>query len=543
MSRELKYKLSIEAELKQAKDAALELEQQIKAAKGAGRAWDDLGKSLAMVEQRMASLEVAARKAGQAADLDRYQNSKSQAGSGFANPRAGAAEQDRAMALKSTALKQEIAARKELNEVAKKEVATYTSLSPATQQYIAGLKEQAAATKKVSGGKEEARKAVAMVGGASPLAGVAASFAVLGALAGLIELGKYAVNKYRESIANLMDAFKDTAFESFTGIMDRQKRALQDLSIAAADYSRNLRQTLAKRDNPSESLTHVNDLAQVRISAEDRVAQAKQAAEAAWVQNSVQNEDLRQRLLAGIEEKYAKQKLARDRAAAAREVAISRLKEQYEAAYGASLSVPLASARQKRDSLGTVATLDDKEAADKKRLADTISDREAKEARIAEIKKVWRVFRPTTTQHELAYLEEQTGQLDDVEMKLRAKIAQNDRQNPGKRAAISAANAEVSRLEGLQSGAAERLNDLRRNNDWAEAAARINIGADASAAGYATQARGYAMLPHNPAMARAYAGSGGNANKAVEDTAKFTSEIAAEMKNLNRKLNGPFANK
>ena len=383
-------------------------------------------------------------------------------------------------------------------------------------------KKQAKTTLDLTKNKQDLKKALMLVSTGSTEAGVAANF-LMGRMAGLIGVGMYLINQTKQGIASLMESIATPVWEGFVGIVQAQRKAFQEAALAAGLFNREIERAELGRDSRSEAAGRLQELLQARLKGEDALLERRKANEIQAVQDSVYREEQKQALIAGIEERYARQRVERERAAAVQRLAVEQLRGQLDSnelgALGSMREVLLAN----RGRLGTKEGEQSKLDVIKARLKAEEEAYQKAEARIAEIERSPAyVLRNTAgalplilSQPMVAERDFLAGGIDDRQRliaNLRRDVAMTERRVGATTGQISAYDQAIGWLEGDMKTLAGSSNSAARGMRTQELVTLLGLNASAAGAGM----------------------------KQLEPE-KFSKLIYEEMKRLNANLEKPFS--
>jgi hypothetical protein len=368
--------------------------------------------------------------------------------------------------------------------------ATWDDAPAAVNKLDEAEKKQNKTTLDLTKNKGDLKKALLMVSGASAEAGVAAGF-LMGRMAGLIGVGMYLINQTKAGIESLMNSIATPVWEGFIGIVQKQRRAWQEAAQAAGLYDREIRRAENAQDSRAETVGRMQEVITARLRGEDAILEKRKANEIAAVNDSVMRAEEKASRIAGIERKFAEQKVARELQAAAQAQAVAQLKTGLDMQELEGLQDIRGALRAEGQKLGTADTIKAKEDATRKRLADEDAAEAAREVRRAELErklaampyKPWTQIDLPTTLMELGQIKTQSEASSGIRAGLRQEIAQQGRVNPGKLRSIAEYDQAIGLVEGDIKSTAGSINAARRGERTSEMVSLLGVNASAAVAG------------------------------------------------------------
>ena len=389
--------------------------------------------------------------------------------------------------------------------------ATWDQSPGAVNKLDAAEKKQAKTTLDLTKNKVDLKKALQLVATGNYEAGVASNF-LMGRMAGLVGVGMYLIQQTKQGIASLMESIGTPVWEGFVGIVQNQRKAFQEAAIAAGLFNREIERAELGRDSRSEAAGRLQEVLQARLRGEDALLERRKANEIQAVQDSGYREEQKQSLIAGIEERYARQRVERERAAAVTQLAVEQLRGQLDSnelgALGSMREVLLAN----RVRLGTKESVDAKEAGTQRRLDQERARLQEIDDQIAKNEaQTWFPWNAATNLAEWKYLKQQREGTSGNVARLQSELADMEKKNPARRRAIAENEQALGWIEGDMRTLAGSVGTQQRGARTQELVTLLGLNASAAGAGM----------------------------KQLEPE-KFSKLIYEEMKRLNANLEKPF---
>ncbi|HRV30518.1 MAG TPA: hypothetical protein P5169_02325 [Kiritimatiellia bacterium] len=359
----------------------------------------------------------------------------------------------------------------------------------------AGQKSQAqiaAGAKEATGSSRELRTVFRQLAREFPLLGMVGR-ALFSPLALGAAVATYAIRRLREDLQRLNEALTASAWRDYGSVVEAQREKLTAASLAADAHAAAMERLRAATQTASDASARLMDVYRARMSAEDRLDEARKRLESARVEATERDPVRRAEKLAEIEERYAARRRAREEEAKRFELA-----EQYRKAANEEVAARRAgreaeAARAAQAGLRSEAEITARLGVEKERLAQISEELEAKEARLEELRGMGWARRSTPQQMEMESLADQVEALGRQRELQRGIVGRLSARAPGEIAAWRRAGARVEMWEGAERGALERAIGIRAMLPTQEAVAGIESRARTAEAGLERGARIYGV--------------------------------------------------
>lgn len=350
--------------------------------------------------------------------------------------------------------------------------ATQEALKQVANTSAAAGEESSKAADKATGKHQEFKKALSELG---------KEFPVLGALGRVmfnpIALGAaaitYAIRKLKADIAALNESLSTPEWEGYGAVVSAQKKALEEAASGASAFAREMERIRDATETASQASEKLVTVFKAQMSAQDKLDDARKRMETAQVEAGEKDPVRKQAKLLEIEERYAARKRQRADDTAKFELDQQRKKMENEQAAVETLDKQLVGAREKQQGLKSEAAINEKIRVEKGRLAAEEEDYRKKSERKEQLEgKPW-AFRSTAEQWELNYLNEKLGPQGDTIARQKRFVSALEREAPGSIEAWRSGQENISMLEGMRRGAAERAGGIAANLPTQERVAAI----------------------------------------------------------------------
>ena len=359
----------------------------------------------------------------------------------------------------------------------------------------AGQKSQAqiaAGAKEAAGSSRELRTVFRQLAREFPLLGMVGR-ALFSPLALGAAVATYAIRRLREDLQRLNEALTASAWRDYGSVVEAQREKLTAASLAADAHAAAMERLRAATQTASDASARLMDVYRARMSAEDRLDEARKRLETARVEAGERDPVRRAEKLAEIEERYAARRRAREEEAKRFELAEQYRKAANEEAAARRAGREAEAARAAQAGLRSEAEITARLGVEKERLAQISEELEAKEARLEELRGMGWARRSTPQQMEMESLADQVEALGRQRELQRGIVGRLSARAPGEIAAWRRAGARVEMWEGAERGALERAIGIRAMLPTQEAVAGIESRARTAEAGLERGARIYGV--------------------------------------------------
>lgn len=346
--------------------------------------------------------------------------------------------------------------------------------------------------KKATGAKQQLRQSLQLLAREFPLLGLAAR-----ALASPLTLGAaaagLAIQRLRGDLERLNEALTASAWRDYGSVVEAQREKLTAASLAADAHADAMERLRAATENASQASSRLLDVYRARMSAEERLDEARKRLESARVEATERDPVRRAEKLAEIEGRYAARRRAREEEGKRFELSEQYRKAANEEAAARRAGREAEAARAAQAGLRSEAEVTARLAVEKERLAQISEELEAKQARYEELRSKGWALRSTPEQMEMEQLGVQVESLYAQREMQRGIVGRLSARAPGEIAAWRRAGARVEMWEGAERGALERAIGIRAMLPTQEAVAGIESRARTAEAGLERGARIYGV--------------------------------------------------
>lgn len=387
---------------------------------------------------------------------------------------------DKDMEARAAARKIELAERQALIQETDKEISSSTGITDKTREYINTIGAATDGVKKNDGAHKALHNAMHLITQQAPILGLAFR-AAMSPVTAVIMAAIYAFGRLKEDINQLNASLSTASLDGYTKKVEALKASIEAAKAEFAAFQREMARAATKKDTASEgSERYLNEM-KANAAAREDLAEAQKKNELDKTKE-IKDPEARAAAEANIEKRYGEAKRKRtdensirERAELHRRIALEE-HDQREAA------VKLVEARKKQDALGTEEGVNSEIETSKGRVAAIDKEIAEKKARHDELAGMSWLTRSTPQEHEMDYLAEQIKQAEATKAQQQALLRKQESARPDKINQIRAAGEGVTELEGVERGAADRANALRREMPSRDRVAGIESGARAGVA-------------------------------------------------------------